>query len=125
MNHADPLFAKAREMLNARGYDYAIEMYIVGLGMDPDNVEAHRELREVSLQRKAAGGKPMGGFMKWKVRPQAGADDKTKMLALEKLLAYEPADLSLLPELIRHASAGGFAATAAWAQSILDTATRP
>jgi len=46
------------------------------------------------------------------------------MLALGKLLAYEPADLSLLAEFNRHAHAAGFAATAAWAQSILEAAVR-
>jgi hypothetical protein len=124
MAPADVFFDKARQLFNAGGHDYAIAMFLQGLMIDPDNVNAHQELRYVSLQRRAAGGKPMGGFEKWKTQPKTAADDKTKMLALEKLLAYEPADLSLLAEFIRHAQAAGFAATAAWAQSILDAARR-
>jgi len=60
MDAADVIFAKARQVLNVGNYDYAIELYLLGLGLDPDSVEAHRELREVSLRRRAAGGKPMG-----------------------------------------------------------------
>ena len=34
-------------------FDYAIEMYLNGLGIDPENKDAHQALREIALKRKA------------------------------------------------------------------------
>jgi tetratricopeptide (TPR) repeat protein len=117
MGAADVFFAKARQLLNAGNLEYAIEMYLQGLNIEPDNLEAHQALREISLQRRAAGGRALGMFDKMRFRSalRKAADDKAKMLAAEKLLAYEPADLSILAEFIRLAHAAGCAATAAWA----------
>ena len=41
-------------------FEYAIEMYIQGLTVDPENIEAHQALRDIAMKRKASGGKPMG-----------------------------------------------------------------
>jgi hypothetical protein len=38
-------------------FEYAIDLYLDGLKLDPGNIDVHKELREVSLRRKAAGGR--------------------------------------------------------------------
>jgi hypothetical protein len=91
---AKEFFSRARIILGAGNYEYAIELYLLGLALDPDNAAAHQELRDIALQRAANGGKPLGMFERMKIQSalrQSTADDKARMLAAEKLLAHEPA----------------------------------
>ena len=67
-------------------------MYLQGLSIDPENIDAHQTLREFSLS-KASGGKDMGMLEKMKVKTNT-ADEKANMLAAEKLLAYDPGNTS-------------------------------
>ena len=84
------VFSTAANTVAGTGnYEYAIEMYLQGLNIDPENIDAHQALREISLKRKASGGKDMGMFDKMKVKTN-NADDKENMLDAEKLLAYDP-----------------------------------
>jgi len=54
---AKVFFDRGNAVAGTGNYEYAIEMYISGLAIDPENVEAHQTLRELSLKRKASGGK--------------------------------------------------------------------
>jgi len=54
--------------------------------IDPENTDSHHELRDVSLKRKASGGKSMG-FMESRKYSTNNRDDKLNMLNAEKLLA--------------------------------------
>src|SRR5688572_13378115 len=92
MDPAD-CYKAARTVAATGNYEYPIHMYLTGLEADPDNVEIHRELRHVSLRRKAAGGGPVGMFDRLKLRDRARAgDDKTRMLVAEHVWAYDPDD---------------------------------
>ena len=115
-------FDRGKAVADAGNYDYAIEMYIQGLRLDPDNVDAHQALREIALKRKVSGGKDMGMLDKMKM-PKA-KDEKQAMLNAEKLLAYAPGDYNRMVAFYRAAEAGGFAATAAWFGLILRRAAR-
>ena len=53
-------FDRGKTVAGTGNYEFAIEMYIQGLSVDPENVEAHQLLRKISLKRKASGGKDMG-----------------------------------------------------------------
>lgn len=99
-------------------YDYAIEMYIQGLTIDPENVDAHQTLRDISLKRKASGGKDMGMFEKMKVKTN-NADDKLNMLSAEKLLAYDPGNTDRMVQVMQFAHKGGFFDTVLWIGAIL------
>jgi hypothetical protein len=120
---AEEFYRGARAVLVAIGnYDYAIHLYLGGLEVEPDNVEAHQALREIGLERAAKGERPLGMFEKAKldrVLKQSGADAKKRMLAAERLLAYDPGQRTYMFELLQHATAGGFHATADWVLDII------
>lgn len=115
---AQVFFDRGKTVADTGNYDYAIEMYIQGLNIDPENIEAHQNLREISLKRKASGGKDLGMFEKMKLGPKKG-DDKQSMLNAEKLLAYEPGDASRMLALVQGAYRAGFFDTVLWAGPIL------
>lgn len=98
-------------------------MYIQGLNVDPENIDAHQPLREISLKRKALGGKDMGMMDKMKL-PEA-KDEKQQMLNAEKLLAYLPGDVDRMRALWDSADRAGMARTRAWIQAILTRANNP
>ena len=56
---AKKVFERARAVAETGQYDYAIELFLQGLGYDPDDPDVHKELRKISLTRKATGGKPL------------------------------------------------------------------
>ena len=118
MDPAD-CYKVARTVAATGFYEYAIHMYLTGLDADPENVEVHGELRDVSLRRKAAGGGPMGMFERMKLQGRARAgDDKTRMLVAEHVWAYDPDDGQSIEKMLRHARSGGFDATAEWIESL-------
>src|SRR5260370_10740194 len=85
---AQVFFDRGKTVADTGNFEYAIEMYIQGLAVDPENVEAHQMLRDISLKRKASGGKDMGMFDRMKL-PKS-KEEKLVMLNAEKLLAYDP-----------------------------------
>jgi hypothetical protein len=102
-------------------YDYAIEMYIQGLGIDPESVDAHQSLRDISLKRKASGGKALGMFEKMKIKTTT-KDDKANMLAAEKLLAYDPGSTDYMLLLMQNALRAGCYDTVMWIGPLLQKA---
>ena len=114
---ATQFFDRGDSVAATGNFEYAIEMYLQGLNMDPENVEAHQILREFSLKRKASGGKDLGMFEKMKVKTN-GPDEKANMLAAEKLLAYDPGNTSRMLQLTQSAHKAGFFDTAMWAGAI-------
>ena len=49
----------ARTADGTGNYEYAIDMMLQGLGVDPDARAAHQTLRDIALKRKASGGKDL------------------------------------------------------------------
>lgn len=78
---------------DARNYDYAVECYVNGLKFDADNLSKHEMLREISLKRKVAQGKPQ------KVKP-TGKDALSRMLDAEKTLAMDPLNIKHMVTLL-------------------------
>ena len=115
-------FQRARAMAAEGHFEYAIELYLDGLRDDPGNIAAHQALREVSLQRQAAGGADLPTIAKMKLR-RPGADPVEDMLNTEKLLAYDPANRDWIAAAIRHADAAGLAATKQWFFTVLGSVT--
>jgi tetratricopeptide (TPR) repeat protein len=115
---AETFFAKAASVGNAGQYDFAIEMFIQGLNMDPESIEAHQALRDISLKRKVSGGKAMGMFESIKFK-KPSKDDKQSMLNAEKLLAYDPGNTDHMVTLLEQAAKGGFYETVLWIGPIL------
>ena len=115
---AQVFFDRARTVAGTGNFEYAIEMYLQGLAIDPENVEAHQALRDISLKRKASGKKDLGMIEKMKLGPKKG-DEKTSLLNAEKLLAYDPGNMDRMLAVFQAAYRGGFYDTVLWIGPIL------
>lgn len=95
-------FERAEEVAETGNWDFAIELYIEGIRREPDNIEqGHQPLREVSLKRKAQGGKGPGIGEKLKRRP---SKDPVESLANACfLLAKEPGSISYMTQVLQAA----------------------
>jgi tetratricopeptide (TPR) repeat protein len=110
---AQKFFDKAKSVGDAGQFDFAISMYLQGLEKDPENVDAHKALRDLSLKRKASGGKALGMFDAMKLK-KAGKDDKENLINAEKLLAYDPGNLGNMVGMVQAAHKAGYYDTAMW-----------
>ncbi|HEX4794113.1 MAG TPA: hypothetical protein VH370_09990 [Humisphaera sp.] len=111
-------FDYGKNSADTSNFEYAIELYIQGLGVDPENVNAHQALREISLKRKASGGKSMGMMQKMKLKA-AKDDNKALMLNAEKLLAYDPGNMDHMLAMFQNAFKAGYYDTAIWIGGVL------
>ncbi|MBC8108651.1 MAG: hypothetical protein H7Z14_18855 [Anaerolineae bacterium] len=98
-------------------YEYAIEMYLQGLALDAESIEAHQALRDISMKRKASGGKKLGMMDSMKL-PRA-KDDKQKILNAEKQLAYDPGNTDHMLAVMEPAAKFGYYDTVMWMGPIL------
>ena len=104
---AQVFFDRGRSVAGTGNFEYAIEMFLQGLRLDPDSQEAHKELRDISLRRKAAGGKSLGFLESLKLKRSA-KEELDHMLAAEKLLAYDPGNCDHMLSVGQHALKAGF-----------------
>lgn len=118
---AKVFFDRGNTVAGTGNYEYAIEMYLSGLAIDPDAVEAHQTLRDISLKRKASGGKAIG-FMEGLKLKRPTKDDKQNLLNYEKLAGYDPGNTDYLLGILQNALRGGFYDTVMWAGPILQQA---
>ncbi len=118
---AKVFFQRGDTVAATGNYEYAIEMYINGLLNDPESTEAHETLRDISLKRKATGGKSMGMFDGLKLK-RPSKDDKQNMLNNEKLLAYDPGNTDYMVGVLQNAVRGGFYNTVLWIGPVLQKA---
>jgi hypothetical protein len=103
-------FDRAKTVADTGNYEYAIEMYLQGLNIDPESVDTHTTVREMGLIRKTRGGKPLGMFNKPALKK---GDDKHNMLAHEKLLAYDPGSMEHMRNFMLAAQKAGWT-SASW-----------
>jgi hypothetical protein len=118
---AKVFFERGKTVAGTGNYEYAISMYISGFELDPDAVDAHQELREISLKRKASGGKSIGFFDAMKLK-RPTSNDMTNMLNAEKLLSYDPGNTDYMQSLLQSAYRGGYWDTVLWIGAILQKA---
>jgi thioredoxin-like negative regulator of GroEL len=118
---ANVFFDRGKSVANAGQYEYAIEMYLSGLAIDPENTDAHQALREMSLKRKASGGKDLGMMKKMGLK-RPTKDDKQNMLNAEQLLAYDPGNTDNMLSLLQSAHRAGFYDTVMWMGPMLQKA---
>lgn len=117
---AQAFFDRGRTVADTGNYDYGIEMFLHGLELDPDSVEAHKELRDISLRRRASGKKALGMFEVMKLK--RSKDEKQAMLNAEKLLAYDPGNTDHMLSLVQNAYRNGYYDTVLWIGPILHRA---
>lgn len=123
---AGRFFDRGRDVADAGNFDYAIELFIHGLSIDPNDVSAHKELRLIALERKARGGNDIAAFDKIKLRESLAksADALKTMLTAEKMLAFDPADVESMKAAAKHAHAAGLAKPAQWFERLIEEAGR-
>jgi len=115
---AQVFFDRGKTVGDTGNYEFAIEMYLQGLAVDPDHRGAHQSLRDISLKRKASGGKDLGMMEKMKLK-RPTKDDKQNMLNAEKLLSYEPGNTDHMVTILQNAHKAGFYDTVMWMGPIL------
>ncbi|MGA2584104.1 MAG: tetratricopeptide repeat protein [Tepidisphaeraceae bacterium] len=113
-------FERGKTVAATGNYDYAVEMFMQGLNLDPDSVQAHQELRDISLKRKASGGKASG--MWGRLLKRSAGDDKGNMLTAEKLLANDPGNTDHMQAMLQSALDAGFFDTVLWLGPIFQKA---
>jgi tetratricopeptide (TPR) repeat protein len=118
---AKTFFDRGNTVAGTGQYEYAIEMYLSGLAFDPESVEAHQTLRDISLKRKASGGKSIG-FMEAMKLKRPSKDDKQNLLNNEKLLAYDPGQTDYMVGILQNSLRAGFYKTLMWIGPILQQA---
>lgn len=112
MGAADNFFAKADQALKRKNFDYAIELLLQGLAVEPLRAEERKKLRQAELAKiMTEGGNPKGGFGT-KVKTAASRlkiqqlgmkkDWERQVLEIESCLKYAPQDTGLLYQ-IAHA----------------------
>ncbi|MGB7158819.1 MAG: hypothetical protein WBD40_12175 [Tepidisphaeraceae bacterium] len=121
---ANVFFERGKAVADTGNYEYSVEMYLQGLSIDPENTEAHQQLRDIALRRKVSGGKDLGMFEKMKLKAgmAKGKDEKANMLTAEKMLAYNPGDVPTMLTLTENAHSAGFYDTVLWVGPILQKA---
>ena len=53
---AQKFFDQGKKVADTGNYEYAIEMYLQGLSIDPENTDAHQALRDISTVRAFVAG---------------------------------------------------------------------
>ena len=114
----DAFFDRADKVAATGNWDYAIELYIDGIRRDPGNMErGFVPLREVSMNRKAQGGKGPGMIDKLKRR-----GGKTPMDALANglfLLGKEPGSIEYMEMVTKAAKQLELPGALKWATDLL------
>jgi tetratricopeptide (TPR) repeat protein len=119
-NKARVFFKRASEVAYALQYDYAIEMYLDGLGFWPDALEeGHVPLREIALKREESGGKKSGMMDRSKYAKISTKNAKDAMLKAEYLLGKDPKHTGHMTDLVKAALEGDFHETALWMSHLL------
>ncbi len=112
-------FQRARQAAEAGDLDRAIDAYLEGLRLTPDDVsEGHIELRVLALQRQERNGPPPSAE-EAQQRLSAGDGPLEQMLNAEYLLAKDPEHLAYGEAVLRAAVAGGYGEAAKWMADLM------
>ncbi|MHB1158082.1 MAG: tetratricopeptide repeat protein [Phycisphaerales bacterium] len=114
-------FDRAKTVADTRNYEYAIQSYISGLRFEPDNMDAHEALRDVSLKYKVNGGKPAGMMEAMK---SGGKEPLDKMLNAEMLWAKDPTNPAHALKVMEEATAAELNEVAYWIGQFVVEANR-
>ncbi len=112
-------FERARQAAEAGDFDRAIDAYLEGLRLAPDDISGgHIELRVIALQRLQRGGaKPAAEEVKQRL--EAGGGPLDRMLSVEYLLAKDPEHLAYGEAFLKAAVAGRYKEAARWMADLM------
>jgi tetratricopeptide (TPR) repeat protein len=116
-------FEHGKAVADTHNYEYAIECYINGLAVWPEAVdEGHKPLRAVAFARLGTGRKKpsiLETLTRFVTSPHTSRDALRGMLAAEKLLAKDPANVDHMEVMLRNAAKAGYERTCMWLGPIL------
>jgi tetratricopeptide (TPR) repeat protein len=112
-------FERARRAAEAGDFDRAIDAYLEGLRLAPDDTsEGHIELRVLALQRLGRGrAKPTADEVTQRLSADGSPLDR--MLGAEYLLAKDPEHLAYGEAVLKAAVAGGYNEAAKWMADLM------
>ena len=112
-------FERARQAAEAGDFDRAVDAYVEGLRLAPNDVSGgHIELRVLALQRLERGGaKPTAEEVNQRLSTAESSLDK--MLNAEYLLAKDPEHLAYGEAVLKAAVAGGYNEAARWMADLM------
>jgi len=115
------IYTKAVQAVEKRNFDYAIEMLIQCISLDPDNLEVRKKLRSTARHLKQEQGKKILGrfksgigFAKGLFNQTLKKDQEKAILNYEKALISSPDNISLLLKLGVACLQAGHIKTAIW-----------
>ncbi len=95
-------FDRGDQVAETGNWDFAIEMYLEGIRREPGNLQrGHQPLREVSLKRKAQGGKS-AGLMEG-MKHKGGKEPVDALVNAEYLLAKDPGKVAHMAAVLKAA----------------------
>jgi tetratricopeptide (TPR) repeat protein len=111
-------FDRADQVGETGNWDFATELYIEGIRREPGNLErGYKPLRDVSLKRKAKGGKGAGMFEQLKRRPSK--DPTESLVNALHLLAKEPGSVAFMEQVLQAAVKLSLAEVVKWVCDVL------
>jgi tetratricopeptide (TPR) repeat protein len=121
MNKAWAFFEKARKAAETGNFDYAIDMFLEGLRIEPEAIsDGHMKLHALAMQRKEKGGKGPSMMEKVKaLRPHRGQGTLEQLINAEHLFTKDPDHLPYAESMLKAAVQGGYKQTALWIADIL------
>jgi len=121
-------FERAGKIAQTDNFDYAIDMYLEGLRLAPEAVEAgHAPLRELAVLRKAKNGpKPTIAERIKRLRSKTPLE---QMINAEYLLSKDPDHLAYAEAMLKASTAAGYIKASRWIADLLfhanNTADKP
>jgi tetratricopeptide (TPR) repeat protein len=111
---------KAREAVQRRNYEYAIDLYQQALALNPDDSDSRRELRAVATRFVQENGisagsawlKALGPGIKAVFLGMSRTGSERTLIECEKFLKYAPGNIGMLTRLGRAATTLGYFRTA-------------
>ncbi|MBS3735349.1 MAG: tetratricopeptide repeat protein [Phycisphaerae bacterium] len=114
----EAFFDRADQVAETGNWDFAVQLYLEGLQREPENIaRGHQPLRQVSLRRKAEGGKSAGMIEQMKRRPGKGPLEN--LLNAEYLLAKDPGSAACMERVFKAAVALELKDVALWVADII------
>ena len=111
-------FAKAESLAGTGNYDYAIEMYLEGLGSAPDALEkGHLALHQLALRRQVKGGKKPS--IMERMKHMRGKDPLEQLINAQYLFSKDPGNISYAEAVLKACVAGGYNKTAQWIADLI------
>jgi TolA-binding protein len=112
-------FDHAKKAAETKNYDYAVDLYVRGLGIWPEATEEGlKPLRVVGTARRLAGKKPPG-FLETRKYPTSGKDPRKNLTNALHLFGLDPGNPDHLETILLNAAKAGYMRIALWIAPIL------